>query len=205
MGHQFEAQLGHIDAEFFWREFVGAKGVAPHYTYGGTEEESKPSYWKEGRCGCCHFPPNGRYNYDYDNTEFVMSDIGDWSPDPGRLKMPVNKDLWAKKRFFQADIPVFKQATHWQNEASPYVTEDGQSGWLTAWFQSFPSDTPITFNRTDVQTSRGPTHPLSQAPYTLENWWDILYDWDNSAAMVQHEAPPGNPPLPLKTRKGLYR
>jgi sulfatase modifying factor 1 len=210
MGHQFEAQLQHIDGSFFWREFVGAK--VPYHPAGGSEEESKHTYWREGRCGCCHFPPNGQFNYDYNNPAYVDSDIADWSPDPGRQKISVNKDFWTKPRYFSAVIPTFEQIGSWdQASTAPYVGDDGESGWLITWFQSFPSDTPITFSRRDVETDRGPSGYIDwnqsypDGPYTVENWWDILYDWDKSAESVERIPPDGQPPLSPVSRKGLFR
>jgi hypothetical protein len=210
MGHQFEAQLQHIDGSFFWREFVGAK--IPNHPAQGSEEESKHTYWREGRCGCCHFPPNGQFNYDYSNPAYVDSDIADWSPDPGRQKISINKDFWIKPRYFNAAMPSFEQIGSWNAAStSPYVGNDGQEGWLITWFQSFPSDTPITFTRKDVETTRGPSsyvdwnHPYPDGPYTVENWWDILYNWDESAESVERIPPVGQPPLPPVTRKGLFR
>jgi hypothetical protein len=61
--HQIEAVLRHVDPKLFWEQFVGKPG--------------------EGRCGWAHFPPNGRRDYDWANTELVATDIEDWTPEGG--------------------------------------------------------------------------------------------------------------------------
>jgi len=53
--------------------------------------EGKPGAW---RCGNCHFPPNGRRDYDWANKEFVDSDIEDWRPEGLGRKKRLNCDTW---------------------------------------------------------------------------------------------------------------
>ncbi|MBL8867655.1 MAG: hypothetical protein JNK93_19025 [Planctomycetia bacterium] len=53
--------------------------------------EGEPGKW---RCGNCHFPPNGRKDYDWANKEFVESDIEDWKPEGFGKKERINCDKW---------------------------------------------------------------------------------------------------------------
>ncbi len=71
--HQIEALMRHYGGEL-WTRFEG-----------------KPGAW---RCGNCHFPPNGRKDYDWDNKEYVMSDIEDWKPDGFGQMKKLNCDRW---------------------------------------------------------------------------------------------------------------
>jgi hypothetical protein len=50
--HQIEAILRYVDDNLFWNLFVGSGG----------------------RCGWTHYPPNGRWDYDWNNANPVMSD-----------------------------------------------------------------------------------------------------------------------------------
>lgn len=61
--HQIEAMLRQVDAELFWERFVGGD--------------------RGKRCGWAHFPPNGRRDYDWANTQAVETDIEDWTPEGG--------------------------------------------------------------------------------------------------------------------------
>ncbi|MGE0487964.1 MAG: hypothetical protein AB7S38_01985 [Vulcanimicrobiota bacterium] len=71
--HQIEALMDHYGHDL-WARFVG-----------------KPGAW---RCGNCHFPPNGRHDYDWANQEYVQSDIEDWRPEgKGQMKR-LNCDRW---------------------------------------------------------------------------------------------------------------
>lgn len=71
--HQIEALMRHYGGEL-WTRFEG-----------------KPGAW---RCGNCHFPPNGRKDYDWANKEYVMSDIEDWRPEGYGKKQRLNCDRW---------------------------------------------------------------------------------------------------------------
>ena len=53
--------------------------------------EGEPGEW---RCGNCHFPPNGRRDYDWSNKEYVDSDIEDWKPEGFGKKKRLNCDTW---------------------------------------------------------------------------------------------------------------
>ncbi len=66
-GHQTEAEMKAIDADFFVNKFQG-----PYHPQ--TENKS-------GRCGSVHNPPNSRQEYDYYNATPQKSDCLDWNPD----------------------------------------------------------------------------------------------------------------------------
>ncbi len=53
--------------------------------------EGKPGAW---RCGNCHFPVNGKRDYDYANKEYVLSDIEDWKPEGFGEKKRINCARW---------------------------------------------------------------------------------------------------------------
>lgn len=71
--HQIEALMRHHGGDL-WKTFEG-----------------KPGAW---RAGNCHFPPNGRKDYDWTNKEFVESDIEDWRPEGFGKKKKINCDVW---------------------------------------------------------------------------------------------------------------
>ncbi|MBI3925325.1 MAG: hypothetical protein HY319_07290 [Armatimonadetes bacterium] len=71
--HQIEALMRHHGGEL-WRRFEG-----------------EPGKWRSGNC---HFPPNGRHDYDYANKEYVQSDIEDWKPEGFGKKQLLNCDRW---------------------------------------------------------------------------------------------------------------
>jgi hypothetical protein len=71
--HQIEAVMRHYGGEL-WKTWEG-----------------EPGRW---RCGNCHFPPNGRRDYDWANREYVDSDIEDWQPEGFGTKKRLNCDRW---------------------------------------------------------------------------------------------------------------
>jgi hypothetical protein len=71
--HQIEAIMRRHGGEL-WKTFEGT-----------------PDNW---RCGNCHFPPNGRRDYDWTNREYVESDIEDWRPVGFGEKQRINCDKW---------------------------------------------------------------------------------------------------------------
>lgn len=72
--HQIEAVLRQIDPTLFWDKFVGKPG--------------------EGRCGWAHYPPNGVRDYDWHNSQSILTDIEDWRPDGTGEKKWLNSDRW---------------------------------------------------------------------------------------------------------------
>lgn len=71
--HQIEAVMRHHGGDL-WKRWEGERGN-----------------W---RCGNCHFPPNGRRDYDWENKEYVDSDIEDWKPEGFGKKQRLNCDKW---------------------------------------------------------------------------------------------------------------
>jgi alpha-tubulin suppressor-like RCC1 family protein len=120
-GHQYEAQLAHVDGQFFWEQFVGSIGN-----------------W---RCGATHYTPNSERDYDYSNQNVVWSDVGDWTPFGTGVKQPVNLQTWTYPRLFTASVPKATQLRKWQKDTGKAMAgEDSQSGWLIYWFQSIPGE-----------------------------------------------------------------
>jgi sulfatase modifying factor 1 len=177
-GHQYEAQLSMVDEDFFWREFVGAK-VSFHPFWPGHPsytENTPQEQFPIGKCGSCHFAPNSRWHYDYDNAELVNTMIRSWAPGSTDTS-PENNQLWN----FEIEIPngilpQVNQVQHWINDSGNTIN-DPQSRWLITWFQTIPSYKPIIFNKNGSTASQ------------VENWWDIISDWDEA----------------IKSGKKLYR
>jgi hypothetical protein len=71
--HQIESLLAHFNRELF-ELFTG-----------------KPGKW---RCGNCHYPPNGRTDYDWTNKEYASTDIEDWRPEGIGEEISINCDRW---------------------------------------------------------------------------------------------------------------
>jgi hypothetical protein len=73
--HQIERVLEHVDYALFWDRFVG-----------------QPGAW---RCGWAHYPPNGERDYDWDNPQYVWTDIEDWTPEGTGQKKRINCTRWS--------------------------------------------------------------------------------------------------------------
>jgi hypothetical protein len=112
-----------------------------------------------GRNGMTHFPPNTTVDYDWNNTTIVKSDIEDWKPEGGNLKDIDNK-RWMSTNY------VYPSVAYKVDE------NDAQYKWIMFWFQTIP----------------GANNDIKYGNYTISNWWDILYNWDNA----------------IRTKKKLY-
>lgn len=155
-GHQIEAQLAYLNSTFFWQDFVGYPKGAP-----------KP-YYQGGRCGSTHYTPNSTGDYDYDNKTLILSDIGDWNPNNNGVKKLVNINDWQNSRLLPVKLPSFNQSQYWSDlTRANDIGWDPQGGWLIYWFQSIPSNKPITYSQNGTN-------------YTINNWWDIFYNWDDA-------------------------
>jgi len=79
--HQIEAVLKYADNDhtLFWSKFV----------------QPYESQTETNRCGWTHYPPNGRFDYDWYNEEYVWSDCEDWKPDGDGERKQVNCHTWA--------------------------------------------------------------------------------------------------------------
>jgi hypothetical protein len=155
-GHQIEAQLAHLNNIFFWQDFVGYPKGAPQ------------PYFQGGRCGSTHYTPNSTGDYDYANASLILSDIGDWNPNNNGAKKLVNISDWQNSRKLPVKLPSFNQSQHWSDLTKANdIGWDPQGGWLIYWFQSIPSYTPIKYFQNNKEN-------------TIENWWDIFYNWDDA-------------------------
>ena len=152
-GHQIEAQMSYLNKDFFWQDFVGMPKGA-----------SKP---QGGRSGSTHFTPNSIADYDYANTTKILSDIGDWNPNNNGVKKLVNNETWTFSRSTPFQVPTVENHTKWNEQAKYVFGTDPQSGWLIYWFQSIPSNMPIKYSQNGIEK-------------TIENWWDIYYNWDDA-------------------------
>src|SRR5206468_2430873 len=84
-GHQLEAVLGYVNVlqdgndALFWQQFVG---------------QNAARQFQQGRCGDTHHPPNAVADYDYNNANPVLSDIGDWTPAHAGSQSLVSAATW---------------------------------------------------------------------------------------------------------------
>lgn len=152
-GHQIEAQLAYLNSLFFWQDFVGyPKGAAQ-------------PYYKGGRCGSTHYTPNSVSDYDYDNNELVLSDIGDWKPDNSGDKILVNNLTWKQSRPLPISLPDFNMLVKYSDLTKDNdVGSDAQGGWLIYWMQSIP----------------GKNNGIPYGNFTITDWWDLFYNWDDT-------------------------
>lgn len=88
--HQIEALLNWVDERnktssrewknlLFWGKFVGSDSSHKIITPG---------------CGWSHYPPNGKSDYDWQNTMYVKSDCEDWKPELSGKKQRFNCNKW---------------------------------------------------------------------------------------------------------------
>jgi hypothetical protein len=111
-GHQIEAQLSHLDGNFW-----------------GNHSNKTDGYADSTHLGCTHKPPNTTKDYDWNNKSFAMSDIEDWKPTGGTKKL-INSDRWMNINY-TPPTPV---------NSIPYDPNDSQMKWLIFWLQSIPSN-----------------------------------------------------------------
>jgi len=89
--HQFEAVLNSFDGRddvpnsawpdlFFWGKFVGS--------------DSTHHLLEPRRAGWSHYPPNAERDYQWDNTEPVLSDIESWNPDQFENGQQIECSRW---------------------------------------------------------------------------------------------------------------
>jgi len=114
-GHQFESIYKYV-AE----QQDGNYNLFVHDFSGWGENYSTPPI---GRAGDCHHPPNTTDDYDYLNTNLVLSDIEDWSPAVG-LKKLVNVDTWGNLSYAWPGSYTWPQKT--------------ESQWYIYWMQNMP-------------------------------------------------------------------
>jgi hypothetical protein len=109
-GHQIEAQLSHLDGNFW-----------------GSYSNKTDGYADSTRLGWTHCPPNTTKDYDWNNKTLTLSDIEDWKPTGGTKKL-LNSDRWMNINYTSPN-PV---------NLIPYDPNDPQLKWLIFWMQSIP-------------------------------------------------------------------
>ena len=196
--HQYESMLGHMNGEFFRREFVqGADG--------------------EIKAGNCHWPVNARkdpsgksgdgyHHYFYHNPDYVESSIETWIPYTKTKTKKINASYWGSRSSrplpSHVKLPVVNGERVWwwkgaQEHALAHNSGDMLArvgggwcldrdqphslfgdydaclhlAWLITWAQQFPGEKPIRFKKS----------PDSSETYETTNWWDIVLDWDEHA------------------------
>ena len=152
-GHQIEAQFSHIEKnKKFGEQLFWNKFV-------GINESGKPI----GRSGATHFPPNTNVDYDYWNETLVESDIKNWRPQGGEKELVSYKN-WTD---IQYDYPF--ETIFWnKTKGIDNISGDAHYKWFIYWFQSIPGENNnIPYLRDGVE-------------YTLTNWWDLFYNWDEA-------------------------
>ena len=165
-GHQIEAQLS------VWETYRNDYELSYlfYQKFGGYPEgEISSPYYRGGRVGLAHYPPNADDDYHYDSDVSIESDILDWKPNGGGTKKLINKTNWHYDRTMPLYIPSITDHQKWGSHGgSNKVGGDPHGGWLIYWMQSIPSknnNIPYTYNGTN---------------YTITNWWDIIYKWDET-------------------------
>jgi len=71
--HQIEGLIWYFSNDL-WERFAGKSGKL--------------------RCGNCHYPPNGKIDYDWTNKTYVETDIEDWRPEEQGEMKKINCDRW---------------------------------------------------------------------------------------------------------------
>lgn len=165
-GHQIEAQLS------IWEVYRNNYDIAYLFfqKWGGYPEGEPQPYYRGGRVGLVHSPPNAEVDYDYANETYIESDILDWKPNGGGTKKLINKNAWHYGRTMPVTLPIINGHDKWASwgSGSNKCGSDPHGGWLIYWMQSIPSknnNIPYTYNDTN---------------YTITNWWDIVYKWDET-------------------------
>lgn len=144
-GHQYESQLSYIaqrqdgNPDLWWLLFCG----------NGTNG------FQPGRCGNTHFPPNGRYDYDYFNDNPFLSDCEDWRPDGKGTKKMISRTRWESIPYaIPTGDRIRQPGTILEDDAYYYIY----------WMQNYPGK-------------------KSTIPYrsgTVTNWWRFVGDWDGA-------------------------
>jgi len=164
-GHQIEAQLA------IWETYRNNYDLSYlfYQKFGGYPEGAPAPYFRGGKVGLVHYPPNAERDYDYDNSEYVDSDILDWKPNGGGTLKSINKDAWHYNRYMPLSVPqIPDDHQKWRSYVNNIAGGDPEGGWLIYWMQSIPSlDNNIPYN-------------FENNNYTITNWWDIIYKWDET-------------------------
>lgn len=104
-------------------------------------------------CGDVHFPPNAKREYDYWNTTPVMSACLNWHPTKSPSSLPKT----------EISCKLWTKTDDCKGEAAQVL-------YLTWWMQRIPNkDNGISFK-------------YAWDRFTLNNWWDVIYDIDLALA-----------------------
>jgi hypothetical protein len=164
-GHQIEAQLS------IWEMYRNNYDLSYLFfqKFGGYPEGEPAPYYRGGRVGLVHYPPNADGDYHYDSDVYVESDILDWIPNGGGNKTLINKNAWHYERTMPVQTPSITDHQKWGSYGgSNRIGGDPHGGWLIYWMQSIPSkNNNIPYDHNGVD-------------YTITNWWDIIYKWDET-------------------------
>jgi hypothetical protein len=164
-GHQIEAQLSQ------WEMKINGYDLSFlfYQKFGGYPEGDPAPYYRGGRVGLVHYPPNADGDYHYDSNVYVESDILDWQPNGGGQTKMINKDDWHYSRTMPVYIPDISGHDKWASYGnSNQVGGDPHGGWLIYWMQSIPSK------------NNNISYQYEGEDYTITNWWDIIYKWDET-------------------------
>lgn len=150
-GHQIEQQMAYIN----WRQEGNEDLFFKKFC--GMDNTNT---WITGRCGWTHMPPNTTSDYIYDDTTLVLSDCEDWNPQHDGIQKWVNVATWR-------DIPYdWPEEPDWTPWDSPYsvLAHRAETHFYIYWRQNIP----------------GRNNEISYGSNaTLNNWWQIIGDWDN--------------------------
>ena len=160
-GHQIEAQLS------VWETYRNDYDLSYlfYQKFGGYPEGEPQPYYRGGRVGLVHYPPNADGDYHYDSDVPVESDILDWIPNGGGSTKTISKSDWTYPRTMETPTPTINDHDRFGSYGGSYeVGNDPHGGWLIYWMQSIPST----------------NNDIPYGDYTITNWWDIIYKWDET-------------------------
>lgn len=146
-GHQLERQLEYID-----NSTRTTSGLGFYYTFFAKNRNTVG--------GFTHTPVNTNTQYDYNNSNTVLSDISTWIP-LGGVGVNTNNSSWVNKTYTFSNqmitpSPFSSGNIDWNKNA--------EVKWFIYWWQSIPG-----YNNTITHNNK-----------LLENWWDIFYNWDDA-------------------------
>ena len=159
-GHQIEAQLSFIENGVIYPSGPIAESSLFLGEFVGITNNNGGWLFQPGKVGRVHNPPNTyddeQYGYSIDRV--FSSNILDWKPNGGETSL-INHTLWNSIEY--GDDFYFYNYIGGQPNTS-------ETNWLLFWFQSIPGyQNNIPYEKDGVE-------------YTLTNWWDLIYNWDEA-------------------------